>query len=275
MPQKATNPILQCGFTMPCEVQEYTHTCTDSAMPLQKPLLANGSNFDLTLDTAQREVSKLTVRVNVSCFVFFATKKSSSGFLKEILRGAGQVEIWDRVAAAGRKPVRREALWSVRGCQNAAGDAINSHGETDPGDTPTCKKNSCRMMSSSRGRSSGFLDNMLAIKCLAGASKDEGRVYLASLMHRYVSFRFVVSNGGLPSNIVYLGGRKCLFRDGHRATFSSTKVQTHICFCSLGCSYSHDTAQRPDVRLAAVPLLVEDFGGEIVWGPTYGSAKTK
>lgn len=39
------------------------------------------------------------------------------------------------------------------------------------------------MMSSKLGRSSGFLDNMLAIKCLAGASNEEGIVYLASLMH--------------------------------------------------------------------------------------------
>lgn len=38
-------------------------------------------------------------------------------------------------------------------------------------------------MSSKLGRSSGFFDNMLAIRCLAGANKDEGIVYLASLMH--------------------------------------------------------------------------------------------
>lgn len=45
---------------------------------------------------------------------------------------------------------------------------------------------------------------MLAIKCFAGAKRDEGRLYLASLIHLYVSLRFVVSNGGLPSSIVYL-----------------------------------------------------------------------
>lgn len=45
---------------------------------------------------------------------------------------------------------------------------------------------------------------MLAIKCFAGAKRDEGRLYLASLIHLYVSFRFVVSNGGLPNSIVYL-----------------------------------------------------------------------
>jgi len=73
------------------------------------------------------------------------------------------------------------------------------------------------MMSSKLGRSSGFLDNMLAIKCLAGASNEDGIVYLASLMHLYVSFRFVVSKGGLPSNIVYLGAREHFFRNGHKA----------------------------------------------------------
>lgn len=45
---------------------------------------------------------------------------------------------------------------------------------------------------------------MLAIKCFAGAKRDEGRLYLASLIHLYVSLRFVVSNGGLPNSIVYL-----------------------------------------------------------------------
>lgn len=34
--------------------------------------------------------------------------------------------------------------------------------------------------------------------------RDEGRLYLASLIHLYVSLRFVVSNGGLPNSIVYL-----------------------------------------------------------------------
>lgn len=59
-------------------------------------------------------------------------------------------------------------------------------------------------MSSRLGRSSGFLASMLAMRCLAGASSEDGIVYRASRIHRYVSFRFVVSNGGRPNSIVYI-----------------------------------------------------------------------
>lgn len=88
------------------------HKHTGYSTPLLKPLLTNGSNLNITLGTEQGEVFTLTVCVDVSCFVLFATKESSSGFPEEVLRGAGQVEVWDRVAAAGRKPVGSEALWA-------------------------------------------------------------------------------------------------------------------------------------------------------------------
>ena len=37
------------------------------------------------------------------------------------------------------------------------------------------------------------------------------------------------------------------------------------CFSTL---YLHHTAQGPDIRLAAVALLVKHLGGEVVGGPT-------
>lgn len=74
--------------------------------------------------------------VNVSCFVFFATKKSSSGFPKEILRGAGQVEIGHRVAAAGGEPVGSEALWGVRkAVSDLLATGVQGTSPRDPGHT--------------------------------------------------------------------------------------------------------------------------------------------
>lgn len=65
-------------------------------------------------------------------------------------------------------------------------------------------KKSCLRMWSKLGLSSGVLVSRLAINCFACGDREEGREYLASLIHLYVSFRLVVSNGGLPSNMVYL-----------------------------------------------------------------------
>lgn len=68
----------------------------------------------------------------------------------------------------------------------------------------TCVKKSCLRMWSRLGLSSGILASRLAISCLACGDRDEGREQRASLIHLYVSFRLVVSKGGLPSSIVYL-----------------------------------------------------------------------
>lgn len=69
-------------------------------------------------------------------------------------------------------------------------------------------KKSCLRMWSRLGLSSGVLASRLAISCLACAEREEGREYRASLMHRYVSFKLVVSNGGRPSSMVYLEARR-------------------------------------------------------------------
>lgn len=68
---------------------------------------------------------------------------------------------------------------------------------------------------------------MLAIKCFAGANRDEGRLYLASLIHLYVSLRFVVSNGGLPNSIVYL------FEGKGKSFYTPTCVYSYKNFLSL------------------------------------------
>lgn len=65
-------------------------------------------------------------------------------------------------------------------------------------------KKSCLRMWSRLGLSSGILASRLAINCLACGDREEGKEYRASLMHLYVSFRLVVSNGGLPNSMVYL-----------------------------------------------------------------------
>lgn len=117
------------------------------------------------------------------------------------------MEIRDSVTTACRKSIRCKALWK----HNTKFLDHRVHFYVDfvifyhlQQTVQTCKKNSCRIISSKLGRSSGFFDNILAIKCFAGAKRDEGRLYLASLIHLYVSLRFVVSNGGLPNSIVYL-----------------------------------------------------------------------
>lgn len=126
------------------------------------------------------------------------------------------------MATARRKSVRSEALRNQKRTSetSSAIRAMTGHFNERSERALTCRKKSCRMMSSKLGRSSGFLDSMLAIKCLAGASNEDGIVYLASLMHLYVSFRFVVSKGGLPSSIVYLGTQKHIFRNGQKGTLS-------------------------------------------------------
>lgn len=177
-------------------------------------------------------VWKLTVCVIISCFVLFATKKSGSSFLKEILSWAWQVEVWNCVATARREPVWSEALWDQKRQSEtspAAGATARNSKERSKS-ALTCRKKSCRMMSSKLGRSSGFLDSMLAIKCLAGASNEDGIVYLASLMHLYVSFRFVVSNGGLPSSIVYLDTQKQAFRNGRQGTLWAITTESDLLF---------------------------------------------
>lgn len=125
--------------------------------------------------------------------------------------------------------------------------------------THTWQKKSCRIMSSSRGLFSGFLANMLLMRCLACGDRDEGMEYRASRMHLYVSFRFVVSNGGRPRSMVYLRDSRNREHVCQKRAKSSTVLISHL----------HDTAQGPDVRFAAVPLLVQDLGRQVVRRSAY------
>lgn len=114
---------------------------------------------------------------------FLPPKRAAAAFLKKFLAGLDKWKsgtVWQQL---------EESLSGVKPCGVPAKSFRDLSGNREHyavGKTwgaRTCKKKSCRMMSSKLGRSSGFLDNMLAIKCFAGATKDDGMVYLASLIH--------------------------------------------------------------------------------------------
>lgn len=155
----------------------------------------------------------LTLSLQVLCFVLLSTKQSSCSFLEEALGRAGVVKVWGCVAAVSRQSVWCQTLIWEGEKKQAQSHWILEYTELVKmfrlhKETHTWQKKSWRRISSSCGLSTGFLASILLMRCLAWGDKDDGMEYRASRMHRYVSLRFVVSNGGLPKSMVYLLGHK-------------------------------------------------------------------
>ncbi len=116
-------------------------------------------------------------------------------------------------------------------------------------------------MSSSCGLYIGLLASILLMRCLAWGDKDDGMEYRASRMHRYVSLRLVVSMEVFPKAWVYLLGWKCSIINKHFHDIYM-KSKRKVCPISL-----HHTTECPHVRFTSMPLLIEDFRRQVVWGP--------
>lgn len=119
----------------------------------------------------------LTKVLIVLCFVSFPTKQGSSSFPEKALSRAGDVEVRCRETAAGR-----QCLWHKALCGQKSPVRISilktSSSVVQTKSTKqnlTCERNSCCAISSSRGRSAGSRESMLAMSCLAGSDKEEGK----------------------------------------------------------------------------------------------------
>lgn len=118
----------------------------------------------------------LTKVLKVLGFVSFPTKQGSSSLPEKALGRAGDVEVGSRETAAGRQCLRHEALcgpkvsvkiWMLKTL--GIGDAKCTKQKL------TCVRNSCCAISSSRGRSAGSRESMLAMSCLAGSDREDGK----------------------------------------------------------------------------------------------------
>lgn len=118
----------------------------------------------------------LTKVLIVLCFVSFPTKQGSSSLPEKALSRAGDVEVRCRETAAGRQCLWHEALCGqespVRISVPKTSNVIHTKSTKK---TLTCERNSCCAISSSRGRSAGSRESMLAMSCLAGRDKEEGK----------------------------------------------------------------------------------------------------